>query len=370
MHFLFLMPVMGQPRYSKRIDMLKAESVVAEVAAFERDYHKGRMPSCPVTTLGRVRHGQYLKRVLVYIKSLIKIRKLAKRNEVIYSFGPDLSVLAYIATLGLPVKRVAEVADIRGLQTSDKLKGKLLRFFEKKLVQKLDLLVVTAPKFYSEYYQKWLGVDVNHVVIENKLEKEMLGNRSESREQPELNKSDIIKVGYFGLLRCNWTAETLYYLAKLYPDRFQVNIAGHWMLDSNLELQLRELGNVKYLGEYKSPDDLYDLYSSVDIIWVCYEPLSDKNYNLYWAKTNRFYESLFFNKPIIARSGSCDGDFVKEKNTGFCVSDISTEDAVSSLKDVINYRRVNQWRGAVSSLPASEFIYNDEAKLLLNSLKS
>ena len=45
---LFALQVVGQPRNSKRISMLQKAGFQVEAIAFERKYHKGRLPSCPV----------------------------------------------------------------------------------------------------------------------------------------------------------------------------------------------------------------------------------------------------------------------------------------------------------------------------------
>ena len=45
---LSVLPVLGQPRYSKRITMLQELGFNVEVVTFERDYHRGRIPNCDI----------------------------------------------------------------------------------------------------------------------------------------------------------------------------------------------------------------------------------------------------------------------------------------------------------------------------------
>lgn len=361
--FLFLLPVMGQPRYAKRIDMLQAEGVEAKAVYFERNYHSGRKPNCEVSCLGEIEHGKYLKRGFIYLAAIRKIRKAAKKTNVIYSFELDLAFLAFVATIGLNIKRVVEIGDIREVQTGTTLISRVLRFIEKDIVKKFDLLVVTAPKFYTEYYQKWLKIDVQHLVIENKLDQSFILFSQTSKEV-----SEQITIGYFGLLRCQWSAEILFKLAKEYADKFSIVLAGKWMLSKCILDKLEKLDNVVFLGEYKSPAGLNEIYSKVDLVWSCYEPLEKDNKNLHWAKTNRFYESLFFKKPLIVRAGSQDGEFVYENEIGLVVdSDDCLENDLSVFSD-LNNEKIYMWANKIKELDVCNYVYTDEAKTMLRKL--
>lgn len=369
MRFLFLLPVLGQPRHAKRIDMLKDEGVSSEVAAFERDYHKGRIPNCPITVLGDIESGNYIKRALVYFKSLLKLRKLAKDNNVVYSFGLDLAMLSYVATLGLPINRIMEVADIRDIQTSSRLKGKVLRLLEKLFLKRLDLLVVTSPQYYNEYYKKWLEVEPSFLLVENKLEKSMLGFKRDFSREMAAVENDAITIGYFGLLRCKWSADILYTLAKDSPSDFKVILAGRWMMSSELLYKLQGLSNVKFIGEYRSPEGLADLYSSVDVVWACYSPFLAENFNALWARTNRFYESLFFKKPLISTLNSADAGYIYEKKVGLVIDASDNDVAIKFLQKNLTRLNCEIWSNNLNVLPVSDFIYFDEAKKILEALK-
>lgn len=365
MNFLFLMPVLGQPRYAKRISMLQAEGVGANALYFERDYHSGRLPTCSISGLGKVEHGRYFKRIFTYLSSLPQIRRHAKKSSVIYTFELDLAFLAFIATVGLNVKQVVEIGDVREVQTSNSVFGRILRLLERALINRVSLLVVTAPRFYSEYYIKWLGVSTKCVVIENKLD---LASLSDKPRPVGSVGNYVIRIGYFGLLRCNWSADSLLRLASEFPDKFSVVLAGRWMLDESLLEKFKGLDNVSVLGEYKSPKDLNYIYSQVDVVWSCYEPLGDKVSNLHWARTNRFYEALYFNKPLIARSGSSDGDFVSENNLGLALgSDCNLTNSLTPLSK-ITAQQVLVWLDNIKNLHPSCFLYTDEVKQLLNEL--
>ncbi|RUO37304.1 hypothetical protein CWE13_04895 [Aliidiomarina shirensis] len=345
--------------------MLKAEGFSVEAFYFERDYHQGRLPDCSSESLGKIENGRYLKRIFMYLKSIRKIRQQAKLATVIYSFELDLGILTRLATIGIPIKRVIEIGDIRDIQTASGVVSTILRKIEKVVIAKVDLLVVTAPKFYTEYYQKWLGLHVNHLIIENKLDQELMPSVLSSSNN--VRTVDVITIGYFGVLRCDWSAKTLFSLAKNYPNRFTIHLAGKWMLSDELFEKITSLENVFFFGEYKSPNDLLKIYSEVDLVWAVYQPFSEakKNYNALWAKTNRFYESQYFRKPIVVLEDSGDEFFVRAHSTGLVVNE-SIE--LSTLVEMLNPTNVDACRRNVVKCDVKNFIYSGEAKALRDAL--
>ena len=56
-----VLPLLGHPQESKRVEMLEACGFEVKVAAFVRQYHEGRLPDAAVAILGRIQHGQYLR---------------------------------------------------------------------------------------------------------------------------------------------------------------------------------------------------------------------------------------------------------------------------------------------------------------------
>lgn len=167
---LSVLQVLGHPRDSKRITMLQQAGFSVEAVAFERDYHTGRMPNCPVESLGKIAHGRYLQRILRMVTSLPAMRRAIRRNDVVYASGQDVAFMALIAGLGLGRPVILEVGDIRELQVASGLKGRLVRIVDKYFVNACSLLVATAPGFIDTYYRQWLKASVPAMVIENKLE--------------------------------------------------------------------------------------------------------------------------------------------------------------------------------------------------------
>ena len=128
---LSVLPVLGHPRNSKRITMLQQAGFAVEAVAFERDYHTGRMPDCKVQLLGKIAHGHYLRRILKMVIALPKMRRAIRLNNIIYASGADMAFMALLAGFGLDKPVVAEIGDIREIQVSPGLKGRLIRIIDK-----------------------------------------------------------------------------------------------------------------------------------------------------------------------------------------------------------------------------------------------
>jgi len=59
---LVVLQVIGDTGDCKSIAMLQQAGFIVEAVAFERDYHVGRMPDCPIERLGKIAHGHYFQR--------------------------------------------------------------------------------------------------------------------------------------------------------------------------------------------------------------------------------------------------------------------------------------------------------------------
>lgn len=361
---LSILPVLGQPRDSKRISMLQELGFNVEVAAFERDSHNGRLPDCDVKSLGKISHGKYLRRVYKLLKAAPVLRKAIKKTDILYASGPDMAYLAWLSGIGLGKPIVQEVGDIRELQVAKGLKGYLVREIEKFFLKKCSLLVVTAGEFLNEYYRKWLKSDISGLILENKLEKNF-------NMKVLKNKSNKIRIGYFGLLRCKWSWEVLKELALKYPLKFEIIIAGYPINPKDIIEDANTINNIMYLGEYKSPDDLSRLYGQVDLVWAVYPGPEVVENNQGWAqmicRSNRFYESCYFKTPLISLKNSGDGIEVNKYNIGLIIDNQNINDAIIKI-DQISNKDINFWKFNMENVPQDVFIYTTEIEDLKKSI--
>lgn len=370
---LSLLQVLGHPRDSKRIAILQDENFDVEVLAFERDYHTGRMPNCKIQSLGRIQNRAYLKRFFKILFAMPKLRSAMKHNQVIYASGQDMALMAYIAGLGLNKPIVLEVGDIVNLQLANNFLGKVVRKIEKFFVSRYALLVVISEGFLEVYYRNWLNVKIKAQVIENKLEHSFYENYADRIEKLDNSnlplKNRPLRIGYFGLLRDEWSWQVLERLAVLKPNSFEIVFAGYVIDPSDLPERVKHYKNMKYMGEYKSPNGLPELYNSVDMVWACYPKIGDNDWNLKWGRPNRFFESCFFNKPTFARDGAHFANDVRKYNIGKVIKNYQLDKVVEEILS-IDFGQIQSWSSNLSQLPREVYLYSNENKLLADNIKS
>ena len=371
---LSALPVLGHPRHSKRIAMLKQAGFVVEAVAFERDYHTGRLPDCPVERLGKIAHGHYLQRILKIVTALPAIRRAIRRNHIVYAFGTDMALAAIIANLGLGRPVILEVGDIQNVQVSNGLKGYLARLLDRYVVNISRLLVVTTPGFVDGYYREWLHTRTPALVLENKLEGSM-AEADQVEDATLLNgipKVDRpLRIGYFGLLRCDWSWQVLEALALSVSAEVEIVVAGYPMSPVDLSERAKKLSNVEFLGEFRSPQDLPTLYGNVDLVWACYPSPETRDPNWRWAqmicRSNRFYESCFFKKLIISVVGSGDANEVERYGIGIIISDQRIEAIVDELSGITS-DDISRCQKNLSKLPHGVYLYTTETEELKDAL--
>ena len=371
-HIVSVLPVLGHPRDSKRVSMLREAGFEVSVAAFERDYHKGRLPDAPVTSLGHISHGRYLARAVRMLLALPRLRRALRGAQVAYASGQDMALFAMVAAFGLGVPVVLEVGDIRHVQVARGLKGVVARALDRFIVGRARLLVVTARGFAEGHYRDRLGSRTPWLLMENKLDELPLqralqeAGASESPRRP-----GVLRIGYFGVIRCPWSCEVLRQVARRGGGRIEVVIAGFCMDPADLAEQVAAEPHVTYRGTYSSPRDLPALYGSVDMVWACYPGPEQQDADWRWAlricRSNRFYESCFFRRPLITMAESADGEEVERLGIGLGLSDQSPEGVCRAIEGITE-ERLQEWRQRMERLPRSVGVYTDEPLRLRTAL--
>ena len=372
LRILSILPVLGQPRNSKRIKMLRDADFEVKALVFEREVHAGRPPDCEVQLLPHMSRGGYLKRVPALLSALPKIRDAAQSSDLIYASGQDMGIVAVMACLGLKKPIVIEIGDTRRFQVAAGLPGWLIRRVDKVFMDSCSLLVVTAHGFVDDYYRQWLKTSIPSLILENKLEptgNEPLGSTHTESVEDRLQSGQPLRVGYFGVLRCGWSWQVLKELAAAHPQGIEVVISGIAITPVDLGQQCEALDNITFLGEFRSPEDLPELYKRVDLVWGCYPHPEPGDWNWRWARTNRFYESCFYKTPIVSLKDSGDSASVELHNIGLIVERGDVTSAVDRLGR-ITAEELGLWQDNMRALPNSVYTYSTETNDLKCALEA
>lgn len=358
MKIAFLLPVVSDARAHKRISGLKTLGAQPAVLAFERKYYKGKDLPGGYISLGQIEHSRYHKRLIPFLKALLKVRAAVKKTDVIYAFGLDMLLLGWLACLGpaRPFTAVYEVADIREVLLEKGLLSLCLRRLERFLLRRAKFIVVTSERYISGYYQKIQGLtDLRYLVVENKIDP---ATTVKAPAIPRRQNGSILKIGYFGVIRCRRSLDILKQAALQSSGRVQVYLRGFPLGVGGLEKVVQSPA-VTYGGAYVAPDDLPDLYGQVDLVWACYPYLGNVTGNHCWARTNRFYESCYFKKPMLAQEGTEDGRIIEALGLGLCLDLADDQAAVERILNITG-QELDRWQGNISHLDQKIYIMTNE----------
>ena len=357
---LCILPRMNDSRIARRIDMLSEAGFAVEAVAFERAQDTGRDPDCPVESLGSMRHGHYLSRLPRLMRAVPLVRCAVRRADLVYAFSPDLALLALASGTGLDRPVALETADIREVQVAGDWKGWTVRAMEKFVTRRICLLVLTSEG-YRAYYRDWLHRDLQDIVIENKVDASLAESVRASRADTK-QLGDRVRIGWFGMLRDEWTWRVLARLLNSEPQQFSAILAGEGMLDG-FEVRVKGCPNTRYLGEYAHPTGLAGLYGIVDLVMACYPPHVPHG----WSRSNRYYEACLFGKPLIVRSGCADAERVGDLDIGLVIDGTDPDGAAAAI-GAITPDDLARWRSNLAALPEREYALTGETSLLADAL--
>lgn len=355
-------PDRSDPAVRRRMVQWRHAGFAICAFAFSRSTTAPPEPDC--VNLGRVQAQSRGGRVVALLVACLRLfaeRGRLAGSRLVIARNLDNLFLALIARLlvgGRPPV-VYEVLDINPSCTALGLRGALYRLTERTLLHFVDLLVVSSPHFVSEYFEKQLDYRGGWQLFENKVPK-YLGNLAvgERGESPRTaGAARRWRVGWFGYLDDERSWQSLRLLASSLPDCVEIVVRGvpYTNFDARRFLaDLVELPNVLYGGGFRNPEDLPQIYGSVDLVWAI--DCNDLAHNSKWLLTNSLYEAGFFGVPVLALRGTAVGEYVGVRGIGWCLDEpigTSLQSLIAGL-DESAYREVVGRLRELGNAPFSE----------------
>jgi hypothetical protein len=231
----------------------------------------------------------------------------------------------------------------------------VFRIFEKWALKKTDGILF-ASRFFKKFYPK----DIPSMILENKPSEKILKGFTTKRID---NKLSIIFLGSIrytnilkNLIQAVWETPQVSLMIKgsgLFTEdliRFMKNHSG---THDNVAL---DIGWYDYhkIGEY---------YTDYDMIWAAYP---NKDFNVKYAISNKYFESLLFEKPGIFSEKTDLGDHVVKTHTGFVVDPYDTN-KIKILLDSLceeNFKIVKEIKQEQGKIKKEEMFWEQEAHKL------
>ena len=280
-------------------------------------------PNISHISLGGVRNGFAMSRFLSLGRAALILfratRHVKDRNVILLANTLETLIISWIVGLTrLPT--IYDVADINPLQTSKSVVGAVARATERRIINCVQVLVVSSPWFYWQYFASTLKIRQAAVFIENKV--------GFARVQRTGQKPLTNNIAWNGLLRCRTSAVVLLECMTSAPDSLRLSLHGSLGRIGDLGQKLLNQPNCVYTGRYDI-DSLGELLAGSSFVWAI--DFSDFE-NSTWLLPNRLYEAIASGVPLIAVDGTATADVVRRYNIGIVLPECTRQAVIRALQ--------------------------------------
>lgn len=291
------------------------------IIAWNRDNRAFKYQENEYVFQKQAKYGNPFKKMIAlfsYYKYYRKKINQLKPNIIIASHW-DMLLLSY------SIKKknqllIYENLDIPTFSNKYVLKG--LQSIEKILLKKVDI-IIHASRFFRDLYKSF---DCDQIVLENKP--------IFSKTLRESSNSEKLKISFIGSVRYYEILRNLVDSVKNL-DEIDLYIHGEGEDYSRIKAYSKKFKNIFITGRYEYKD-IDKMYLNSDVIWAVYP---SEDFNVKYAISNKFHESLFFEIPCIYAKGTKLGDLVYKENLGFIVDPYDINDIKNCFVTLLKERK-------------------------------
>lgn len=345
---VFILSAIDSARSIKRVQEFIAHGYNVSVYAYSRG-NKIRYShlSFDYTILGNVVDGvSYLKRIPFYHKTIKTVIEKEGSTACYYVFGTFLGIV--FSTLWPRTRFFYEEGDMAHTYIKNGFVRRVLEWLDKRTVRKSKLSIFTSEGFIRYHFGD--NVPMNVWLIPNRLDKKVLDCKLLRKKGFD---ADCMKIAFVGVPRFKAVVSFAEYFCKNYP-RNEFHIYGGPV---GLEFdKLKEVDNCYFHGTFVTPDDLPDIYSSINLVLSTYDVEFE---NVRYAEPNKLYEAVYFRTPIIVSKGTFLEEKVMRLGIGYSV-DALNESSVKALIDSITEDEYQRTVNSISLIDTSYAINDNE----------
>lgn len=268
-------------------------------------------------------YGNKLSKLLNLIKFKKRARMFFDEFKPDYIHAIDLEMCILARGISKKVKLIYEVYDIKFFG------NKILNYIR----EKLELVIIKnhisgmilASPYFEIYYNGKGASKIDKIIINNKPSISIKLNKSNGymSNYVDLLRGRII-IGFIGTIRYKDILLNLINAIKD-NDKAKILLSGSGP-HLNLIKEYIEKNNLQdkvvMTGRYREAD-LEEIYDACDYIWAAYP---NKDLNVKYAISNKFFESFVFHKKVIVSENTMLGDSVMELKRGYVVNPYASKD--------------------------------------------
>ncbi|WP_208347751.1 glycosyl transferase [Pseudaestuariivita rosea] len=362
MRILYLAHDLSDDAIWRRVEMLSVGGAEVHLAGFSRKEPAIKGPARTMRCFGLTFNGGFRQRIGAVCQSYISLRDLLKgtpKPDVIIARNLEMLALAPKVRRVLKVRKVPivyECLDIHALMLRKNPIGAILRGIERQLMRRTALLITSSPGFVRNYFEPYGQNAPETMVIENKMLYTPASNRSVGIQD------DTIRIGWFGILRCQASLHLLDQMTRDANGRIKVSLRGKPAYDvmPDFDDVIADNHYLSFGGPYRYPDDLAEIYGQVRFSWLI--DLYQQGENSDWLLPNRLYEGCAHGAVPIVRAGTEVARFVEARDMGIVVGDLHPDTIGDALLEM-SEQDVLAVRSAVASQHRSAWTIQHEDSL-------
>lgn len=323
--------------------------------------------------LGVTRDRNYMLRLLKLVAAVPRIvahRQRIRDADIIYARNLDMLLLAAAARLvsRSRAQLIYEVLDVQRLMLREDVVGRAARALERGMLARCDMLVVSAPDFMRHYFHPLQKFSGRWHLMENKPGPEAV-HALLGRTPRVPVAGPPWTIGWFGTLRCSKSLDVLCKVADRVGPLVRIVMRGRPSEEdlsvAQIEQAIAGRSNMAYLGPYRSPDDLADIYSDVHFSWSV--DYLDEGSNSDWLLPNRVYEGGLHGVAAIARAETATGDYVEQRQLGWALGEPLVE-SLEAFLQTLDMQRLDGIRAAMAARPRTDFVDLEDTAALVRTL--
>ena len=311
------------PRVKKvRNSLLKLyPNSVVKVFAWSRENNEA-VENYVVSYNQDLKYGNKLKKLLNIINYTRNAKIFINKFKPDYIHAIDFEMLISSIFINNGAKIIYEVYDIKSFQNN--ILNRIREEIEFGLIKRYANSIIFASPFFKYYYEENGLRNINYITLNNKPSKTYDINISNEYMDIYAKKlKNMMVIGFIGTIRYEEILKNLIMASKKF-DNIVIVIAGNgpsyksinrFIVKNNLE------DKVIMTGRYESKD-LKNIYETCNYIWAAYP---NKSLNVKYAISNKFFESIVFNKKVIVSENTMLGDYIKKTYNGFTVDPYNIE---------------------------------------------
>lgn len=350
---IFIVQQLSQPRCIRRIESVVEAGFEYKVYGFDNDLYSKNLENIKFDIELAYKIGKKkskLSKLTAYFRLIRRAVKESDTNDIVHVFGFELATML---SFYRPLNYIYEEADVFAARINNSVFRSLLILVDKRIIRKSRLTIFTSKGFLDYLFPQNHTIVSKILLLPNKLH-----NSFSNTDRPGLKEINISRInfGFIGLIRY---PDTIIRFAEVIASRF-TNHFFHFFGDGPwkafAEAKLKEFKNIIFYGSFKSPDDLQEIYSKIDINVVCYNA---KDRNVKIAEPNKLYESIFFNTPIIVSKNTYLEKRVKELEVGFSI-DASNDDEIAKFVEGLTLDEISVCAKKAENINNDDLIYFPE----------